>query len=158
MKSRRMIALLVVCGVLSLLPAQARTAGAAPSGAPDLTDPSVLAKFVPVGLSHLGNDPDFPVLLLANLGEGVPQFLLVIFDARNGKETWSLREDAGVFYLLLADPTTIQQVFLDEGFATRGEPSGKFIGAGPERTDELVARLREAYIRCRGVARLGTVI
>ncbi len=158
MKSRRMIVLLVVCSVLSLLSAQARTEAAPPSGVPDLTDPAVLAKFAPVGLSRLGDDPDFPVLLLANLGEGVPQFLLVILDARNGKKTWSLREDAAVFYLLFVDRTTIQQAFLDEGFAGGGQPSGKFIAGGPDTAEELMARVREGYLRYRGLARLGAVI
>lgn len=157
MKSRRVIVLLVVCGVL-LLSLQARTAAARPPGVPDLNDPAVLAQFVPVGLSRLGDDPDFPVLLLANLGEGVPQFLLVILDARNGKQTWSLREDAPVFYLLFVDPTTIQQAFLDEGFAGRGQPSGQFIAGGPDTAEELMAQLREGYLRYRGLARLGASI
>lgn len=158
MKFRRMIVVLAVCGGLCLISAGVRADAAYPTGVPDLTDPSVLNQFVPVGLSTLGGDPDFPALLLANIGEGPPQFLLVVLDARNGKETWSLREDAAVFYVLLAGPTTIQQAFLDVGFAAGGRPSGDFIDAGPDGVEGLMAQLHEAYQRCRDLARLGAAI
>ena len=157
MQSRHLIVVLAACCGLLLTPARGR-AEAAPPSVPDLTDAAVLDRFAPVGLAMLDGDPDFPAVLLANLGEGAPQFLLVILDARNGKETWSLRDDAAVFYLLLADPATIQRAFLDAGFAAGGTASGEFVAAGPGGAEELLARLREGYLRSRGLARPGTVI
>lgn len=114
-----------------------------------------MAQFTPMSISRFNDDPDSPLLLLAKPGEAGPQFLLLIVDARNGKDTWSLREDAAVFCLALAAPTTIQQVFLDEGFASRGKPSGQFIAAGPEAAEEMIVRLMESHRRSRGLARLG---
>jgi hypothetical protein len=109
--------------------------------------------FVPLSVAHLEGDPDFPALFLGNTGREYPQFLLVILDARNGKQTWSLKEDATIFFLLLTDPTTVQQAFLDEGFATTGKPSGKFIAGGPEAAEHLLVRLRESHERSRTSAR-----
>ncbi len=120
-----------------------------PTGVPDLSDPEVLARFIPLVQSRLNEDPDFPALLLGNTASEFPQFLLVILDARNGKDTWSLREDIPILFLLLADLRTVQQGFLDEGFVTRGFPSGKFIAAGPESAEGLLARARESHRRLR---------
>lgn len=161
MKSRRISTLTVVlaacCGLL-LISAPGRAEAAPPPNVPDLTDPTVQDRFAPISLAMLDGDPDFPAVLLANRGEGAPQFLLVILDARNGKETWSLRDDAAVFYLLLAAPTKIQQAFLDAGFADRGTASGEFVAAGPGEAEELLGRLREGYLRARRLTRLGASI
>ena len=158
MTSHRTILALFVAALVVLPPAPVFAGAGQPQGVPDLTDPAVLKQFVPVSLSGLNGDPDFPVLLFARRGEGVPQFLLLIVDARNGKETWSLREDAAVFYALFADPTTIHRAYLDKGFAATGAPSGEFVAAGPETAEDLVARLGEGYVRSRGLARIGTEI
>ncbi len=155
MNFRRTIVALVISGLVSLPPAQLSAQPAHPAGVPNLSDSAVLKQFVPVGQSPLAGDPDFPVVLLANRSERDPQLLLVVLDARNGKATWSFGEDAAVFYLVFSDPATLQQAFLDEGFAARGEPSGEFLAAGPDAAEELMARLREGYLLCRGLARLG---
>ena len=158
MTSHRMFAALLFTA--TLLAAGPRAFGEThyPPGVPNLADPGLLAQFIPLSISRLAEDPDFPVLLLANRGEGSPQFILVIVDARNGKETWSLREDAPVFYVLFNDLTTIHQAFLDEGFASRGTPSGHFIAAGPEAAGELLARLRARQDLSRGPGRPGQSI
>lgn len=145
---------LVVAALLTSAP-PARAEGASPPGVPDLTDPARQEEYRPLALSQLNEDPDFPMLLLARLVEGSPPFLLVIYDARNGKDTWSLREDAAVFYALFADLSTVQQAFLDEGFAGKGKPSGQFLAAGPDEVEALMARLQESHQRSRGVARMG---
>ncbi len=136
---------------LAAWPAFAETSR--PADVPDLLDPAIRALYVPLSVKHFHGDPDFPALLLANVARDFPQFLFVIVDARNGKETWSFQEDAVIFYLLFADQSTIRQGFLDEGFATTGKPSGQFIAGGPEATDHLLARLRESHKRFRELTR-----
>jgi hypothetical protein len=158
MNARRTMGTLALFGCLFLATAQDRAHATGPPDVPDLSDPAVLNQFVPVGLSPFAGDPDFPMLLLANRERETPQLLLAILDARNGKETWSLRSDAPVFYLLLADPATIQRAFLDHGFAVRGEPSGEFIATGPDGAEELMARLQEGYLRCRGLSSPGAIL
>lgn len=148
MVSRRFTLMLLAA---MLLTATARFSAAAvyPPGVPNFNDPGVQTEFVRVAVSRFEEDPDFPVLVLARLTEEPPQFLLVILDARNGKETWSLREDQAVFYMLLSDPGTILQAYLDDGFALGGKPSGRFTAAGPETVGELIAKLRESHRQSR---------
>jgi hypothetical protein len=145
MNTRRLVGALAALALL-LLSHQGRAQAARPPGVPDLSDPAVLEGFVPMGYSPFGGDPDFPMLLLANRAEDTPQFLLVLIDARHGRQTWSIREDTPVFYLLFADPGTVQQAFLDQGFALGGPPSGEFLAAGPEGAERLVSQLREGYL------------
>ncbi len=113
-------------------------------GVPDLTDPGVQSEMVLLSVTRLDGDPDFPVLVLESLNERFPRYLLVIVDARNGKETWSLLEDRPVVFLLFSDSATVQRALLDEGFAANGVPSGNFVAVGTERVEELVNKLRES--------------
>jgi len=151
----RILRNLLVAAALLVPMAPALAGDGHPTPVPNLTDPAVLDEFMPLALSRLNEDPDFPMLLLGRLGQASPQYLLVIYDARNGKDTWSVREDVAVFYVLFEDGKTVRQVFLDEGFAGKGEPSGSFLAAGPEGVDGLLARLQESHRRSRGVARSG---
>ena len=144
------IALVVVLSV-SVGVAEVAAGTIRPVGVPDLTDPETQARFVALSVSLLHGDPDFPALFLGNLTEDPPQFLVVIVDARNGRDNWSLREDAAIFLLILADPGTIEQAFLDEGFATNGTPSGTFMAAGPETAGNLLNALREIHRRLRSL-------
>jgi hypothetical protein len=48
----------------------------------------------------------------------------VILDAQIGKEPGSVRENGPVFLMLFSDPTTVQQAFLDDGFAENGQGVG----------------------------------
>jgi hypothetical protein len=121
-------------------------------------DPAIRAQFIPLSVARLNGDPDFPALFLGNAGREFPQFLFVIVDARNGKETWSFQEDATIFFLLLAEAGTVRQVYLDEGFATLGKPSGKFIVGGPEAAGEFLARLHESYRRFHDPARFAPAV
>ena len=82
----------------------------------------------------------------------------MILDARNGKETWSFREDAAVFVAVYSDPATVHRAFLDEGFAANGQASGRFIRGGPESVADLVTEFQEGFLRSRGLARGGQVI
>ncbi len=157
MWGRVVFASLIAATLLAAAP-QSQAAGPQPAGVPNLTDPAVQDAYRPMALSRLNEDPDFPMLLLAGLAEGSPQFLLVVYDARNGKDTWSFREDAAVFYALFSDPHTIEQAFLDEGFARDGAPSGTFLAAGPQDAEHLMARLQESHRRCRGKALPGADI
>ncbi len=144
------LALLVSAALLvAALPLQVGTPR--PVGVPDLTDPAILAQFIPLGRGGLNQDPDFPVLLFANAGEGFPQFVLVVVPARNGRETWSLARDPAVFYLLWSDAATVREVLLDRGFAESGMPAGRVIVGGPEALECLLTGLGEGYRRCRAL-------
>jgi len=158
MGSFRTLSISFAASLLAVTLVQANALAAPPSGVPNFTDPTVLSRFVPRTVSNLAGDPDFPSVLLTRRGEGTPQYVLVIVDARNGKETWSIREDAAVFYALFADRETIHQAFLDAGFAAQGQPSGRFLAARPERVEELVGRLGEDYLRARGIAGTGAIL
>jgi hypothetical protein len=118
-----------------------------PPDMPNLVDPDLQNELILVALSPLDGDPDFPVLVLARVHERLPQLLLVIVDARNGKDTWSLREDHAIFFVLFTDSTSVERAYLDEGFATSGKPSGTFVAAGPDDMEELMAKLRESRRR-----------
>ncbi len=93
------------------------------------------------------------ILLLASLVEVFQQCLLLILDAQNVKETWSLRQDAPVFLVLNSDPTTFRQAFLDRGVAAHREASRHFVAGGPESLEELVAKLRRRHLRTRVFSR-----
>ena len=146
MRPRRSVFALLLAGCVAFLaPPRALGAPGRPAAVPDLRDPSVQAEYVILELGAFGGDSDFPAVLLGRIRGGAPRFLLMVVDARNGRETWSVREDAAVFYLLLDNATTIQQAFLDEGFAAAGRPTGEFSAAGPETARELMARLLERH-------------
>ena len=125
-----------------------------PPGVPNLTDQDVQNSMLVLAISQLDGDPNFPVLVLAGTSEELPRYLLVVVDARNGKETWSLLEDRPVFFMVFSEPNVLRAAYLDEGFATNGKPSGKFSGVGPEAVNGLVVKLRDGYQRARGLAAL----
>lgn len=110
--------------------------------------------FVPLRSANWNADPDFPVVFLGNLAEEFPQYVLMVVDARNGKETWSLGEDPVILYFLFSDDRTIRQVLLDRGFVERGHPSGQFLAGGPEAVKDFVARLEEGQRRFRPTSSL----
>ena len=147
MDLRRLLLVLVGTAVLSLNAWAESAELIRPVGIPDLTDPEVQARFSALDVGRLDRDPDFPALLLKSITGEAPRFLVVVLDARNGKRTWSLQEDPAVFFLLMKDAETIQEAFLDEGFAAGGTPTGTFIAAGPESATDLVAQLRQSHIR-----------
>jgi hypothetical protein len=93
-------------------------------------------QFVPLSLTLLNGDPDFPVLFAEQANGSFPQIVLLVVDARNGKDTWSLRDDPIVFYLLFSDATTVEQVFLEvcrSGAGFRGVHRGGTRGGGIAR-------------------------
>ncbi len=154
MQSGRMLAAVVVVLALGLSGWRVSAQTLRPAGIPDLRGPEIRTRFVALSVGRLDGDPDFPALVLGNLSEGLPRFLVVILDARNGKHTWSLQEDAPVFFLFMADAETVQQAFLDEDFVASGTPSGTYIAAGPEAAMQLLAKLRQSHKRLRSL--LGT--
>ena len=109
------------------------SAAALPDGVPNIFDPSVQAHFQPVAMTNLEDNPDFPVVLLLNTTGQEPQTLLLGFDARNGKDTWSLTTDPIILIVVFADATRVQGVYVDTGFAGQGKASG--IYAAVDQTD-----------------------
>ena len=151
MDYRRIVPALLMAGLLAgAVSARAETVRV--PKAPDVVPPGGQGRFVPLSVTHLNGDADFPVLLLGKVDAGFPQFAVLVVDARNGKDTWSLRKEPVVFYLLFSGGTGDQQIFLDEGFADQGKASGAFIAGGPEEVKHLLARLGESYNRCRSPA------
>jgi hypothetical protein len=113
-----------------------------PDGVPDLHDPQVLAKYVPVQVGTIGGNPDLPMVMLVNRIERSPEALLVGLDARNGKNTWSMLSDPIVLVALFENPTTIRQLDVDPGFLSQGEPSGSFERVPDPRLETLPDLLR----------------
>jgi hypothetical protein len=99
---------------------------ALPSGVPNIFDPEVQDQFEMLGVTNLGGNPDFPMVLLMNTGEDAPQAILLAMDARNGGETWSIKSDPIILIITFTDPTTIQTLLVDIGFADQGKASGKY--------------------------------
>ena len=97
-----------------------------PSGVPNILDPEVREHFQLLGVANLRGNPDFPMVLLMNTEEQKPEGMLLGLDARNGEETWSLESDPIILIVMLTDPTTIQALYVDTGFADQGKASGKF--------------------------------
>lgn len=97
-----------------------------PASVPNIYDPEVRGHFQIVGVANLRDNPDFPVVLLANTDEETPTALLLGLDARNGQETWSLTSDPVILIVVFSDETTIRELFVDTGFADRGKASGSF--------------------------------
>lgn len=97
-----------------------------PDGVPNIHDPNVLARFTPMSIGNMGGNPDFPLVLLVNTEGDQPRGLLLGLDARNGKNTWSLNADPAILVVLLSDPTTVQEAFVDAGFVDMGKASGNY--------------------------------
>jgi hypothetical protein len=133
--------LLVGFVLLAAVPAWAG-AQALPVGVPDIYDAAVLAHFQPVAVANLRGNPDFPALLLVNTTGDQPSALLLGFDARNGKNTWSLSRDPLVLIVVVAGQATIQGVYVDTGFAERGKASGDYTGVDQESLPALLELLR----------------
>ncbi len=115
--------LLVGFVLLAAVPAWAG-APTLPAGVPNLFDPAVRAHFQPVGVLNLQNNPDFPVALYVNTTGDEPKVLFLGFDARNGKDTWSLTTDPIILIVVVADGTTVRDVYVDIGFAEGEKASG----------------------------------
>src|SRR3990167_7373700 len=58
-----------------------------PESVPNIFDPEVRARFEPVSVANLRDNPDFPMLLLVNKAGEQPQAMVVGLDARNGKDS-----------------------------------------------------------------------
>ena len=99
---------------------------ALPAGVPNLLDPAVRAHFQRVPVANLQGNPDFPVVLLVNTTREESRVLLLGLDARNGTDTFSLTTDPIILVMVFADPATVQDVYVDIGFADRGQASGTY--------------------------------
>jgi hypothetical protein len=132
--------LVLLCGifVLTLSPVSAWAGQLTlPSGVPNIFDPEVREQFQVIGVANLRGNPDFPMVLLINTGEEKPEAMLLGLDARNGEETWSLEADPIILIVTLTDPTTIQALYVDTGFADQGKPSGKFAAVDDQNSPAL---------------------
>ncbi len=113
-----------------------------PAGVPNIYDPAVQAHFQLVGVENVQDNPDLPVVLLLNTDGAQPQLLLLAFDARNGKDTWSLLEDPVILIAVSADKTTLRALYVDTGFAAQGKASGAFTAVDPANGSTLSGLLK----------------
>ena len=97
-----------------------------PNGVPNIYDPAVRDQLRPVAITNLHQNPDLPALLLANTTEEPPSALLLGFDARNGKDTWSWTTDPIILIVVFGDATTVREVYVDIGFVDGGKASGTY--------------------------------
>lgn len=146
--------LLVGCVLLAAVPAWAG-APALPAGVPNFSDPAVQAHYQPVVVGALRGNPNFPAVLLLNTNGDQPQALLLGFDARNGKDTWSSSEDPVIFIALIdvyADEATLQAVYVDVGFVDQGKASGTFAVVDPANVATLSELLKAVASGSEGPA------
>lgn len=116
-----------------------------PPGVPDFTDAETLAHFTPVAQGLLWDNPDFPVLLVRGLEATDPLFVLIVLDARNGKDTWSLAEDPMILVIFGKEGDEGPVSYVDEGFITQGRASGAFVGVAGATLGDLAALLEGGY-------------
>ena len=114
-----------------------------PAGVPNIYDPEVQARFQPVEVGNLRDNPDFPVVLLVNTTGGQPQALLLGLDARNGTDAWSLTTDPIILIMVFSDETTIQGSYVDTGFVDAGKASGDYAAVDAESLPALPDLLKE---------------
>lgn len=100
---------------------------ALPAGVPNIFDPEVRERFEPVAVINLRGNPDLPMLLVVSKTGEQPQAMALGLDARNGKDTWSLKSDPIILIVLFADPSTILAAHVDAGFSEEGKPSGTYM-------------------------------
>jgi hypothetical protein len=135
------LALALAIVLLPAIPVGA--AGAAlPPDVPNIYDPAVRAHFAPVMVGNLRDNPDFPIVLLANTTGERPETLLVGLDARNETDTWSLTGDPIILIIEFADET-IQRLYVDTGFADQGAASGNYAAVDDLTSHTLPDLLRQ---------------
>jgi hypothetical protein len=116
-----------------------------PPGVPDLTDVDTLAHFTPVAQGSLWGNRDFPVLLIQGVEAPDHAFVLVVLDARNGKDTWSLTDDPMILVAVGKRGEEGTETYVDEGFVTQGMPSGAFVGVVGATLGDLTDLLEVGY-------------
>jgi len=127
-------------------PEQGGTARQLPPAVPDFTDAETLTHFAPVAQGRLWGNPDFPVLLIRGIESVDPAYVLIVLDARNGKETWSLVEDPMILVSVAKREEESPETYVDEGFVTQGKPSGAFIQVeGATNFSDLTGLLEAGY-------------
>jgi len=135
---------LVAAGEPSLLE-QRGAARHLPPAVPDFTDVETLSRFTPVAQGRLWGNPDFPILLIRGVGATDPLFVLVVLDARNGKETWSLIEDPMILVTVGKRGEEDPETYVDEGFVTHGAPSGALVEVEGATLNDLTGLLEAGY-------------
>lgn len=120
------------------------TPRALPHAVPDFTDAETLSRFTPVAQGRLWGDPDFPVLLIRGLAPPDPAFVLIVLDARNGKDTWSLIDDPMIL-VTVGQPDGAPATYVDEGFVTQGTPSGAYVAVEGATLSDLSGLLEGGY-------------
>ncbi len=140
-RTASVLALLLVLGCVLLPGVSAWAAPASlPADVPNIYDPEVQAGFTPVMVANLRDNPDFPMVLLVNTTGNGPEALLLGLDAHNGTNTWSLTGDP-IILIVAFSGETVQQLYVDSGFAGQGTPSGTYArvdGANGSALPELL--------------------
>jgi len=135
-------------------------APALPAGVPDIYNPAVRAHYQAVEMGAVGGNPDFPMIALTNTDGDRPQALLLGFDARNGKDTWTLSEDRIIFVIFIAvsaDGVMHQTMYVDVGFADQGKASGTLTAVDPPDAATLLELLKAVAPGPERTARVLTV-
>lgn len=112
---------------------------------PDFRDAETLARFAPVAQGRLWGNPDFPILLIRGLQATDPLFVLIVLDARNGKDTWSLVEDPMILVTVGKRGEEDPETYVDEGFVTEGTPSRAFVAVEGATLSDLTGLLEAGY-------------
>ncbi len=102
------------------------------SGLFPITNVQVLKESIALG------NPDLPLLMVALPTVPVPVILVV--DARNGKDTWSLSKDP-----IIVVATSQGQQWMDEGILSGGPATGTFTAIATSQ--EIVMLVQQLFIK-----------
>jgi hypothetical protein len=138
----RIVAIAFALLSMAMGTAGAGTVSARPENVPDLTDPNVQQKYLPIQVGTMGGNKDLPLVMLVNQGSEKSEAILIGLDARNGKSTWSLLSDPIILVALFADPATITELDVDLSFLSEGTPSGSLQRVPDPRPETLPELLR----------------
>lgn len=105
-----------------------------PAANTNFYDLAVQAHYRPMEVGTLRGNSDFPVALLVNTAGDQTKAVLLGFDVRNEKDTWSFSQAPVIFIAFIAvyaDEATFVAVYVDVGFADQGKASGRFAVVDP---------------------------
>lgn len=97
-----------------------------PTDVPNFLDPGVLAGWRSYQVGNLAGNPDLPLVMFLNTAGRGPAAVMMALDARNGTDRFSLASDPAVVIALFSDPKTMTGLYYDEGFVSKGQPSGSY--------------------------------
>jgi hypothetical protein len=118
------VALAFMLAIAAVAPAAAPAR--LPEGVPDVESLGAPGEWRVYQGQNLQGNPDFPLLMFVNNAGRQPAAVLMVLDAQNGTQQWSMTSDPIIMVALFADPETVTRVYCDAGFLQAGRASGEY--------------------------------